>query len=277
MNLLEQVVSPDNMDKAWRRLYKDRSRWDRTTSRSEFERRSVFHLQTLVDQLRTETYRPGSVRQFRIAKDNGSKRLLSALYLRDKLAQRAVLQIIEQLGEACFDDDSFGYRPGRSVDMACSRAVERIDCGYPWLVDADLESFFDTIPHGLLLKAMGKLVPDRKLNRLFALWLKQSTLPLSFLSSRKGLAQGAVLSPFQCNVYLNLLDRFWRKNGIPFVRFADDFLLFAGTEKAAFRVLEMTNDKLTELKLAFNTEKTRVCRASRDVVFLGRQLRGPRD
>lgn len=274
--LLDQVLTPENIDKAWRRLRGDRSRWDCTTRRSDVDSHLLLHMYELTEQVRSGRYVPGSMRQFTIAKSNGKRRLLSALYLRDKLVQRAVLQVIEPIGEHCFDDDSFGYRPGRSVDMAIARSLERIDCGYDWLVDADIRQFFDSIPHKQLLKAMQKVVDDKQLIALMHAWLKQSCVHTPLFSERKGIAQGAVLSPIQCNVYLDILDRYWRKTGIPFVRFADDFLLFTQSRSSAEKALSLTRRKLNELRLEIHPEKTSIVKASRKVSFLGKKLRGAR-
>lgn len=271
--LLDQVLMPENIDKAWRRLRGDRSRWDCTTRRSDIDSHLLLHMYELTEQLKSGRYVPGSMRQFTIAKTNGKRRMLSALYLRDKLAQRAVLQVIEPIGEHCFDDDSFGYRPGRSVAQAIARSLERIDCGYDWLVDADIKQFFDSIPHKPLLKTMQQVIDDKRLIALMSAWLKQSCAHTPLFSDRRGIAQGAVLSPIQCNLYLNELDRYWRTTGIPFVRFADDFLLFTQSRRSAEKALSLTRTKLQDLKLEIHPEKTRIVQASRKVSFLGQELR----
>ena len=274
--MLDQVLSPSNLDMAWRRLSSDKSQWDSITSRKEMERHLLHHLYTLTDQVRERHYQPGSMRQFSIAKPNGSRRVLSALYLRDKLLQRAVLQVIEPMAEKEFDDDSYGYRPKRNVQMAITRALERVDCGMPWLVDADLEQFFDSIPHRPLVKILRRKIRNRGIEELMSAWLRQSVVSGNRFTERRGIAQGAVLSPIQCNYYLNELDLYWRKKGIPFVRFADDFLLFAPTKDSAKKALALTDKKLSELRIKLNFDKTSIVKASRQVEFLGQRLRAPR-
>jgi RNA-directed DNA polymerase len=167
------------------------------------ERNLVLHLQELVDDLKAGRYRPAPLRQFTIIKGDGKQRVLSALSLRDKLAQRAVLTVLEPVGERLFHNDSFGYRPARNTELAHRRACERIRCGLPWLVDGDITTFFDTIPHRPLQKTLKRYIPDRELLRLIDLWLAEGASSQGFLSVRRGIAQGAVISPILCNLYLH--------------------------------------------------------------------------
>ncbi len=177
------------------------------------------------------------MRQFTVPKANGGERVLSALYLRDKFPQRAVAQVLEPVGEQRFHPDSYAYRPRRNVAMALQRCGERIRCGFPWL-----EKFAST---------------------------------RSLFGGARGIPQGALISPFLCNLHLDAIDREWARQRIPFVLYADDFLLFTPTEAEAQRALQFTERQLGRLGLALHPGKSRVVRASRDVAFLGSQLPAP--
>lgn len=273
--LLDRALSPAALNVAWKRLQSDKTVWRPGLPRWEMEKDLVFHLLELVDDLRSGRYRPAPLRQFTIEKGDGKRRVLSALSLRDKLIQRAVLGVLEPIGEQLFHNDSYGYRPRRNVEMAHRRAGERIQCGLPWLVDADIAKFFDNIPHRSLQKTLKQYIPDRELLALIDLWLAEGASALSFLGTRRGVAQGAVISPMLCNFYLHELDVALAGKNIPFVRFADDFLLFAPDERRASEALKFVDQKLKAMGLELHPDKTRVARSHRGLIFLGLPLPAP--
>ncbi|MDS4030384.1 MAG: reverse transcriptase domain-containing protein [Candidatus Contendobacter sp.] len=273
--LLDRALSPAALNAAWKRLQSDKTVWRPGLPRWEMEKNQVFHLLELVDDLRSGRYRPAPLRQFTIEKGDGKQRVLSALSLRDKLIQRAVLSVLEPIGEQLFHNDSYGYRPRRNVEMAHRRACERIQCGLPWLVDADIAKFFDNIPHRSLQKTLKQYIPDRELLALIDLWLAEGASSLSFLGTRRGVAQGAVISPMLCNFYLHELDVALAGKNIPFVRFADDFLLFAPDERRANEALKFVDQKLKTMGLELHPEKTQVTRSHRRLIFLGLPLPMP--
>ncbi len=275
--LLERVLSPAALNAAWKRLHLDKTVWRPGLPRWEMEKDLVLHLLELVDELRSGRYRPAPLRQFTIEKGDGKQRVLSALSLRDKLIQRAVLGVLEPIGEQLFHNDSYGYRPRRNVEMAHRRACERIQCGLPWLVDADIAKFFDNIPHRPLQKVLRQYIPDRELLALIDLWLAEGASALSFLGTRRGVAQGAVISPILCNFYLHELDTVLAGKNIPFVRFADDFLLFAPDERRANDALKFVDQKLKAMGLELHPDKTRVARSHRGLIFLGLPLPTPQE
>lgn len=159
--------------------------------------------------------------------------------------------------------------------MALHRCGGRIRCGFPWLVDADIRSFFNEIPHRPPLSVFDGLVRDRGLRSIIRQWLENFASTRSLFGGDRGIPQGAVVSPFLCNLYLDGLDRAWAGQRIPFVRYADDFLLFTPTEAEARRALEFTTQRLDFLGLALHPEKSRVVRATRDVAFLDPRLPAP--
>jgi group II intron reverse transcriptase/maturase len=229
----------------------------------------------LVQDVQQRRYRPEQMRQFTIPKASGGVRILSALCLRDRFLQRAVMQVLEPLGERLFHPDSYAYRPRRNVDMALNRARERIRCGFPWLVDADIRSFFDEIPHRPLRREVARVLDDKRLRHLIDQWLDICASTRSILASPRGIPQGAVVSPFLCNLYLHRLDSTWQSRRIPFVRYADDFILFAPDERRAQQTLKLTHAQVEDLGLALHPDKTRVLQAGPDVVFLGQALPAP--
>lgn len=273
---LDAALHPANLDRAWRAMNSDRAPWLPGLRREEMEGQRLKHQLALIDDVRAGRYRTESMRQFAIPKANGGERVLSALYLRDKFLQRAVMQVLEPLGERLFHPDSYAYRPRRNVAMALQRCTERISCGFPWLVDADIRSFFDEIPHRPLLAAFDGAVKDRPLRALVRQWLDNFASTRSLFGGARGIPQGAVVSPFLCNLYLDGLDRAWQGQRLPFVRYADDFLLFTPDESQAKRAFDFTRRRLERLGLAMHPDKSRVVRAGREVAFLGQRLPEPR-
>lgn len=271
---LSDALTACNLDRAWRALNGDHAHWYPGMPRSEMEGNRLRHQLDLIADVQAGRYRPEPMRQFTVPKANGQLRVLSALCLRDKFLQRAVMQVLEPLGERLFHGDSYGYRPRRNVEMALQRARERILCGFAWLVDADIKSFFDEIPHRPLLKAVCRHVSDKALQRLIGQWVETAASARSLFTGPRGIPQGAVISPFLCNLYLHALDLSWQSKRIPFVRYADDFLLFTPDERLAHRALAMTRDRLDDLGLTLHPDKTRVVQSGRDVVFLGQPLPG---
>ncbi len=270
--LLAKAASPEVLNAAWKRLHNDKAVWSNKMSKHEMEKNLVYHMLKLGDELKNGKYRPDPVRFFPVSKGNGKQRIISAYNLRDKVAQRAVLTVIEPFGEKTFHHDSFGYRPGRTIDMVLSRIREYMLCGLKWVVDADIQSYFDNILHKPLLASLKHVLSDIEIIELIKRWLKAGTIKKGFLDSARGIPQGAVISPFLCNIYLTALDNALSNGNLPFVRFADDFLVFAETEKDAFKAHIFVGKKLKKLGLKLNADKTRVSECGPRVEFLGKKL-----
>ena len=270
--LISKIVAPENLNTAWRLLRSDKALWQVGVSRAQFERDMVFHILKLAYQLSSGEYMPDPMRFFPVKKMNGKNRIISALTLRDKLAQKAVLRIIEPFGENIFHPNSYGYRPGRSVDMAVAKVREYILCGYCWIVDADIKSCFDQIPQQKLKKAVKAVIPDRAITCLIDKWTATGAVSKKLFRQPRGIPQGAILSPFLCNVYLTTFDNDLSRRNIPFVRFADDFLAFATTQEDAQKTLSYIKKRLKALGLEVNARKTRVAHCSSKIVFLGKKL-----
>ncbi|NWH03864.1 reverse transcriptase domain-containing protein [Desulfobacter latus] len=273
-DLLKKAASPAVLNQAWKRLKNDKTVWDQGISKKEMERDFVLHITRLAKDLESGQYRPAQIRMFPVLKGDGKKRIISALTLRDKLAQRAVLSVLNPIGEAMFHHDSYGYRPGRSIDTVMRRIKEQVDCGFCWLVDADIKSFFDRIPHRPLKKKLKKKLADHELLDLIFQWLDIGAPRTGILAGRRGIPQGGVISPFLCNFYLTEFDLFLTRHNLPFVRFADDFLVFTPARKNAEAALDCVTKGLKRLDLELNSRKTRIVLSGPKVVFLGRKLPG---
>lgn len=270
--ILESILSPENVQAAWKRLRRDRAPWAPGVSREELERTLPFHLTQLVEDLRSGRFRPEALRQYTAQKGDGEYRIISAQYLRDKLAQRLVHQCLDQEFDSLLHPDSFGFRRGRGVPHAVARLRERIATGMFWLVDADIRSFFDRVPHSGLNRVLKRRIGDRRVRRLLQQWMAIGAHRDSLLEQRRGLAQGMILSPLLCNLYLDRFDDQMVRANIPFVRFADDFVLLAGDREAAQRAHDHAARTLARMGLELHPGKTRVCRASPAVAFLGKPV-----
>jgi group II intron reverse transcriptase/maturase len=274
-SVLKQAMSAQNLNRAWRKLKRQHTPWSPTISRKDLDYNLLQHILELRENVLLGNYRPLPLRRYTIEKADGKKCIISAQYLQDKLFQRSLLQILEPRSEKIFHEDSFGYRPNLGVAKAMYRVRERVKCGQDWLVDADIQQFFDSIPHNQLKTLLTRFIKDKAVMRIINRWLKQGAHQQSFLGLRRGVSQGAVLSPLLCNLYLHELDKALTKANIPFVRFADDFLLFCTTRLEAEKALNFTTNELDKLGLTIHPKKTRVVRSHRGVIFLGERLPNP--
>lgn len=266
------AMAPDALDQAWRKIKKQHTPWSVTVSRDTLQQHLLAYTIACREDVLTGRYCPQPMRQFPMDKPGGGRRVISAQYLQDKLVQRALLLILEPEAEKIFHDDSYAYRPRRSVAMALTRVRERVRIGQSWLVDADIRSFFDSIPHKPLISVLKAFVKDGKTMELIEKWLAQGAHHTSLLRKRRGISQGAILSPLFCNLYLNRFDHQLTRKNIPFVRFADDFLLFADKQEKAEEALDFATKELEKLGLSIHPEKTQIIRSHPDVSFLGEKL-----
>ncbi len=271
-SLLEHAMSAEVLNRSWRRLRNEHTPWSPSVSRNQLEQNLLKYVLECRQQVLSGSYRPLSLRQFPMQKADGKTRIISAQYLQDKLVQRSLLVVLEPKAEAIFHNDSYGYRPKRSVAIAMNKVRERVKIGQYWLVDADIQKFFDSIPHKPLIVLMKTFIQDTKTMQLIKQWLKQGAHHSSLLNTRRGISQGSVLSPLFCNLYLNEFDQALASANIPFVRFADDFLLFSESEQKAQKSMLFAKKQLDRLGLILHSGKTRVVRSSPRVIFLGEKL-----
>jgi len=269
--LFEEVCLKRTLERAFRKVKANRGApGPDGETLEEFEQDLENGLNQLRDELVGWRYRPGPVRRVVIPKPGGGERLLGVANVRDRIVQQAMVMVIEPLFEPDFSDHSYGFRPGRSQREAIARAKEHVGEGREWVVDLDLERFFDTVNKDRVIHLLRSKVEDRRVIRLVALTLRSGIwIDGKVEKSRVGLPQGSPLSPLLSNIVLHELDVELERRGLHFVRYADDCNVFVSSQKAAERVLEkLTRFIEGKLKLKVNRTKSKTGLSS-TVKFLG--------
>lgn len=271
MELLEKVLDDKNLFEAYKQVYKNKgaSGVDGIT----VEELGVYmykHKAEIKEQIRNRKYKPSPVRRVYIPKDNGDKRGLGIPTVVDRLIQQAIVQVLTPIYEEQFSETSYGFRPNRSCEMAIIKLLEYFNDGYTWVVDIDLQKFFDTVCHDKLIAIIMKTIHDGELVSLIRKYLVSGVMENGVVSPTEvGTPQGGNLSPLLSNIMLNELDKELEKRGLKFTRYADDCIIVVKSEKAANRVMESIT-KFIEKKLGLkvNAEKSKIARPNQ-IKYLG--------
>src|SRR5918994_257609 len=262
---MEAIVERDNLRKALTRVKANKGApgIDGMT----FEDLSPYlkeHWPTIRPQLLDGTYKPQPVRRVEIPKEGGGTRPLGIPTVLDRFIQQAVMQVLQADWDPTFSESSFGFRPKHSAHQAVARAQEYIASGHGFVVDMDLEKFFDRVNHDILMGLVAKRVSDKRILRLIRGCLTAGVLADGLVSpSEEGTPQGGPLSPLLSNLMLDVLDKELEKRGHRFVRYADDCNIFVRSQKAGERVMASVEQFLARrLKLKVNKAKSAVAKPS---------------
>lgn len=270
-DLMERVVAAPNMRCALRRVKANKGSpgIDGMTI-SEMSEHLKERWPILREQLLSGTYEPQPVRRVELPKPDGGVRLLGIPTVVDRLIQQAVLQVLDPLYDPTFSSSSYGFRPGKSAHQALASAQEHVSSGKGWLVDLDLEKFFDRVNHDLLMGRLAKRIGDKRLLRLIRRYLEAGVLLNGVVMAREeGTPQGGPLSPLLANILLDDLDKELERRALAFCRYADDCNIYVRSRRAGERVMASVTRYLeTKLKLKVNQAKSAVDRPHRRK-FLG--------
>ena len=265
-------------------------------SMSNFNGNLEGNLEKLRQLLKTKTFEPMAVKRVYIPKPNGKKRPVGMPTIRDRIVQEAIRMVLEPIWEADFSIHSYGFRPNRSTYDAISYLSNRLTGvsgeGYQWIIEGDISSYFDTIPHRKLIKAINKRVADKDIRELLWKFLRAGVMyRKDFEETLIGTPQGGIVSPLLANIYLHELDRYmeskylnlnrdqrsWRrkkgKGNFLYVRYADDFVVLCnGTKAEAQAIKEELKESLSTKGLTLSEEKTKITHVSEGFTFLGYQI-----
>ena len=259
--LLEKVLARDNMNAAYQKVKQNKGAAGMDgMSVEEMRPYLKEHREELLERIRTGKYKPKPVRRVEIPKPDGGVRLLGVPTVIDRMIQQAIAQVLEPIFEPIFSEHSYGFRPGRSAHDAMRKAEEYYKQGYTQVVDIDLQRYFDTVSHGILLNLIREQVKDERVVDLIRKFLKSGVMMgRLFQETKEGTPQGGNLSPLLSNIYLTPFDRMLEARGHKFVRYADDCNIYVKSPRAAERVMESSTAYLEgKLKLTVNREKSKV-------------------
>ena len=273
-SLIDKVYRPQTLKAAWHKV-KGNAGAAGVDGQSvkQFGWLAESYLAELEQALRAEEYQPEPIKRVEIPKAGGKMRPLGIPAVKDRIVQTALKLVIEPIFEREFEESSYGFRPQRSAKDALREVDELIRQGYTHVVDADLESFFDTIPHAALMRQIEERISDGRVLELIGLFLSQDIIQgMKRWTPTGGTPQGAVISPLLANIYLHPLDRQMKQQGYRMVRYADDFVVLCRTAQQAQAALEEVKSWVAQNGLRLNADKTHVgdCRqAGQGFEFLG--------
>ncbi len=269
-HLMELVVEDSNVKAAIKRVKKNKgSPGIDDMNVKELEAYLVEHGKSLRQQLLAGTYQPKPVKRVEIPKPDGGIRQLGIPTVVDRFIQQAILQVLQPRFDPSFSNHSYGFRPGRSAHDAVRAARGYIQEGRRWVVDVDLEKFFDRVNHDILMGRLAKRITDKAMLKVIRRYLEAGMMANGVVVERwEGTPQGGPLSPLLANVLLDEVDKELEKRGHAFVRYADDGNVYVKSRRAAERVMDALKKRYGQLRLRINENKSRVARVW-DTKFLG--------
>lgn len=271
MELIEWILQDENINKAIKSVKKNKGAYGiDKMSVEELDGYFATHREEIKSQIRDGKYKPIPVRRVYIPKSNGKKRPLGIPTVVDRVVQQATAQVLSLGYDKYFSEHSYGFRPGRSCQQAIEEALVYLNEGYEWVIDLDIEKYFDTVNHDKLISILRERISDAKTLRLVRQFLQAGVMENGLISpSKEGVPQGGPLSPILSNVYLDKLDQELEARGLHFVRYADDCNIFVKSEMAADRVMKSVTSWLErKLRLKVSATKTKVVRPTKSN-FLG--------
>jgi RNA-directed DNA polymerase len=260
--LMERIVERDNLVRALKRVRKNKGSPGIDGMRVE---ELPEYLRGNWERIRAEllagSYRPSAVRRHEIPKSGGGVRQLGIPTVLDRFLQQAILQVLQPIFDPTFSEHSYGFRPGRSAHQAICQAQRYVQSGRRWVVDADLEKFFDRVNHDVLMGRLAKKVKEKRLLRVIRRYLEAGVMADGVVVERhEGTPQGGPLSPLLANVLLDEVDRELERSGHQFVRYADDCNVYVRSKRAGERVMRRMVRLYAKLRLKVNEEKSTVAR-----------------
>lgn len=269
--LLDKILSNDNMNKAFISVKANKGTCgvDEITL-DELSDYIKENWKEIKSKIQERKYYPLPVRRVQIPKPNGSKRNLGIPTVMDRVIQQAMVQVLSPICEEYFSNYSYGFRPNRSCEMAITKVLEYMNDGYTYIVDIDLEKFFDNVPHDKLMSYVHEIIKDGDVESLIFKYLKAGVMVNGrYEKSNLGTPQGGNLSPLLSNIYLNILDRELEARNLHFTRYADDCVIMVKSEASAKRVMgSITIWIEKKLGLKVNATKTKIVRPN-NLKYLG--------
>jgi RNA-directed DNA polymerase len=259
-SLMDKVCAPATLEAAWEKVSANKGAAGVDGQGiKRFEAHAELYLTELATALRERSYRPQPIRRVEIPKGDGRTRPLGIPTVKDRIVQTAVKFALEPIFEATFRPTSYGFRPGRGCQGALREVAQLIEDGYAFVVDADFESYFDTIPHERLMQRVEERVSDGCILELLHGWLKQDIMQdLQRWTPTEGTPQGAVISPLLANIYLHPLDELMAARGYRMVRYADDFVVLCKSREEADAALAEIRAWVADNGLRLHPGKTHI-------------------